>query len=165
VNKDFTFRSPVPEDAKRTLDLMIRCDVAYSGEPDSEMEDLLNDWENIDLNQDAWLVFTTENKLVGCASVNPWGADLKYEIHVEPTYEYTGSQMGWVRQIGVLGSQRRTGLGSALLRTTFIEFYHRGYKKIGLAVESENLRAVSFYENVGMKQIRRFDEYSKPFDN
>ena len=307
MDKNYTFRSPTPDDAHQTLDLMIRCDIHSSGEADSEMEDLLNDWNNIDLGRDAWLVITPENNLVGYASVNSWGADLKYDIYVEPTldddelvrellsrcevrgaeiakgenkkanakcyvvstkqqegkalsvagfkiikyifnmqakfdtppppaqlpqgisirhpvpgqddraiyemnqsaferpgripqpfeewkgfmlrpdifkpelwflamkggemvgaclsYEYAGTQMGWVRQIGVLESQRRTGLGSALLRTAFVEFHKRGYKKVGLGVEADNLRAIRFYENVGMKQVRRFDEYSKPFDN
>jgi len=305
VNKYHTFRPPTLDDAKQTLDLMIRCDIHDSGEPDSEMEDLVNDWDNIDLNQNAWLVFTPEDKLVGYASVNPWGADLKYDIYIEPTlegnelvtellsrceargtklakektprekakcyavavnqrlgntlanagfqvtkyvfnmqaqfdapppsvqlpdgisirhpipgqddqkvyeviqsaferpgrtrpsfedwkgfmlrpdifkpelwflamkseemvgaclsYEYFDSAQGWVRQLGVLESMRRTGLGSALLRSAFVEFYNRGFKKVGLAVESDNLHAIRFYEGVGMKQIRRFDEYVKAF--
>ena len=80
------------------------------------------------------------------------------------SYEYSESDQGWVRQLGVLESMRRTGLGSALLRSAYVEFYKRGLKKVGLAVESDNLRAIRFYENVGMKQIRRFDEYVKAFD-
>jgi len=304
MNGDFTIRPPSFDDAGQTLDLMIRCDVHYSGEPDSEMDDLVGDWKELDLRQDAWLVFTQENHLVGYASVNPWGADLKYDIYFEPaldddnlvrellsrcqarggelaagkyekakcyavsanhqlgaalaeagfqitkyifnmqaqfeappppvqlpegisirhpipgqddrkiyeviqsaferpgrvpqsfedwkgfmlrpelfkpglwflamkdgemvgaclSFEASGTRMGWVRQIGVLESQRRTGLGSVLLRTAFVEFYNRGYKKVGLGVEADNLRAISFYENVGMKQIRRFDEYARAFD-
>jgi len=306
MTTNFTFRSPSLDDAKQTLDLMIRCDIHESGEADSEMEDLVSDWKELDLNQDAWLVFTSDNNLIGYASVNPWGLDLKYDIYVEPTledtelvrellsrceargtelatgdkemetakcysvsvnqalgnaltdtgfeikkyvynmqaefdtspppiqlpagisirnpipgkdeqkiykviqsaferpgrtassfddwkgfmlrpeifrpelwflamqgeemvgaclaYEYSESDQGWVRQLGVLESHRRTGLGSALLGHAFIEFYKRGFKKVGLAVESDNQRAIHFYENVGMKQIRRFDEYAKAFE-
>ena len=303
MTKNFTFRSPSLDDAQQTLDLMIRCDIHDSGEADSEMEDLVHDWQNIDLSQDAWLVLTSEQNVIGYASVILWGADLKYDIYVEPTladdtlvsellsrceargkqlakrengkahakcyalsvnqrlgntliasgfqvakyifnmqakfdapptpvklpdgitvrnptpgkddrkiyeviqsaferpgrtapsfedwkdfmlrpdifkpelwflaikgeeavgaclsYEYSNSVQGWVRQLGVLESFRRTGLGSALLQYAFIEFYKRGFKKVGLAVESVNLRAIRFYENVGMQQIRRIDEYSK----
>jgi len=305
MTNSYAFRAPTLDDAKQTLALMIRCDIHESGEADSEMEDLVNDWDNIDLEQDAWLVFSTDNNLIGYASVNPWGADLKYDIYVEPaldeaeivrellsrcedrgtelakgaekketakcyvvsvneqmgkalanagfqikkyvfsmqaqftappsppkfpkdislrhpipgqddqkiyeviqsaferpgrvapsfedwkgfmlrsdifkpelwflaikndeitgaclSYEYSDSDMGWVRQLGVLESERRTGLGSALLQSAFVEFYKRGFKKVGLAVESDNLKALQFYENVGMQQIRRFDEYVKPF--
>ena len=302
---NYIFRSPTFDDAEQVLDLMIRCDIHESGEADSEMEDLVGDWKELDLTQDAWLVFTPENALIGYASVNPWGADLKYDIYIEPmldsdelvrellsrceargtelakegkeyasakcytvsvnqqlgnaladsgfevkkyvfnmqaqfeeapspvqlpegisvrnpiieqdeekiyeviqsaferpgrvrpsfddwkgfmlrpeifkpelwflamkgeemvgaclSYEYSESSQGWVRQLGVLEPMRRTGLGSALLQAAFVEFYKRGFKKVGLAVESDNLRAIKFYENVGMKQIRRFDEYVKTF--
>ena len=302
---NLTFRAPTLDDAQQTLDLMIRCDIYESGEADSEMEDLVNDWGNIDLGQDAWLAHTPEGSLIGYASVNPWGPDLKYDIYVAPTldtgelvrdllsrcdtrgihlakkkknienakcygvsvnqqlgsaladagfqikkyvfnmqakfdsppppvqlpdsilirnpipgqddkkiydviqsaferpgrtapsfegwkkfmlrpnifkpelwflamkgeemvgaclsYEYSETDQGWVRQLGVLESSRGTGLGSALLQSAFIEFYKRGFKKVGLAVESDNLRALRFYEGVGMKQIRRFDEYVKAF--
>ncbi len=78
-----------------------------------------------------------------------------------PVHEYSDSSQGWVRQLGVLESFRRTGLGGALLRHAFLEFHKRGFKKTGLAVESENQRAIQFYENVGMKQTRCYVEYSK----
>ena len=307
MNNNSIFRSPTFDDAQAVLDLMIRCDIHESGEADSEMEDLVGDWKELDLDKDAWLVFSSDDNLIGYASVNPWGADLKYDIYVEPkldddtlisellsrcearggqlvkgekeyanakcysvsvnqrlgnaladagfeikkyvynmqaefdtspppaqlpagisirnpiieqveqkiyeviqsaferpgrtrpsfedwtgfmlrpeifkpefwflamkgeemvgaclSYEYAESDQGWVRQLGVLESHRRTGLGSALLQTAFNEFYKHGFKKVGLAVESDNQRAIHFYENVGMKQIRRFDEYTKPFKN
>lgn len=303
--EDLTFRSPNLDDVQQTLHLMNRSDISEYGESDSELEDLVNDWNNIDLGQDAWLAFTPEQNLIGYASVIPWGPDLKYDLYVEPVladkgvvlslltrceargaqlakeyekttqtnakcyvahvdqrlsgvleelgfqatkyvfnmqahfdsppppaqlptgisirtasperddrkvyeviqsafdrpgrtapafedwkafmmrsdifkpelwflatqgaemvgaclcYEYSESEQGWVRQIGVLESARRSGLGTALLHHAFAEFYQRGFKKVGLAVESDNLRAIRFYENVGMKQIRRYDEYSK----
>jgi len=305
MNSNYTFRSPTFDDAQKTLDLMIRCDIRESGEADSDMEDLVGDWKELDLDQDAWLVHTPDDDLIGYASVNKWVADLKYDIFVEPTledtelvrellsrceargaqlakgkkeyiyakcyavsvnqrlgkaladagfeikkyvynmqasfdasppsaqlpsrvsirnfivnqdeqktyeviqsaferpgrtapsfeqwksfmlrpdifkpelwflaikdneivgaclaYEYSEADEGWVRQLGVLEPHQRTGLGSALLQHAFNEFYKRGYKKIGLAVESDNQRAIHFYENVGMKQIRRYDEYAKAF--
>lgn len=305
MTKDLIFRSPNMDDAQQALDLMIRCDIHESGEADSELEDLVNDWGEIDLGQDAWMVLSPEQNVIGYASVIPWGPDLKYDIYVEPTlddnqivselltccetrgaelakgddpkanakcyavsvnqrlgnalanagflfakyvfnmqtqfdtppppvqlpegisirnliaeqddqqiydviqsaferpgrtapsfqdwksfmlrpdifkpelwflamkgeemvgaclsYQYSETDSGWVRQLGVLEAVRRTRLGSALLQTTFAEFYKRGFKKVGLAVESDNLRALRFYEGVGMKQIRRFDEYVKTF--
>lgn len=305
MTTNYTLRPPTFDDAQAVLDLMIRCDIHESGEADSEMEDLVGDWKELDLSQDAWLVFSSDDNLIGYASVNPWGADLKYDIYVEPTlddidlvrellsrceargsqlangnkelenaksysvsvnqslgsalteagfeikkyvynmqaefntspppaqlpdgisirnpiieqdeqkiyeviqsaferpgrtrpsfddwkgfmlrpeifkpelwflamrgeemvgaclaYEYSESDQGWVRQLGVLEPHRRTGLGSALLQHAFYKFYEHGLKKVGLAVESDNQRAIHFYENVGMRQIRRFDEYAKAF--
>src|SRR6185436_15198372 len=87
MTKFLIFRSPILDDAQQTLDLMIRCDIHDSGEADSEMEDLVNDWQNIDLSQDAWLVLTSEQNVIGYASVLLWGTDLKYDIYVEPTLD------------------------------------------------------------------------------
>ena len=87
MTNNYNFRSPTFDDAGQVLDLMIRCDISESGEADSEMEDLVGDWKDIDLNQDAWLVFTSEKDLFGYASVNPWGADLRYDIYIEPTLD------------------------------------------------------------------------------
>jgi len=306
--ENFIFRSPNIDDIKQTHDFMNRCDISEYGESDSELEDLVNDWNNIDLGRDAWLVFTPEQNLIGYASVIPWGPDLKYDLYVDPIladkeiilgllthceargtqlagesgqtdkiqakcyvaqlnqqvgsslvelgfqttkyvfnmqarfdapphpaqwptgisvrtaipesddrriyeviqsafdrpgrtapsfedwkafmlrpdifkpelwflamkdaemvgaclcYEYSETEQGWVRQLGVLESVRRTGLGTTLLLHAFMEFYQRRFKKVGLAVESNNLRAIRFYETVGMKQIRRYDEYSKAIE-
>ena len=68
---------------------------------------------------------------------------------------------GWVRQLGVAPRWRRRGLGSALLRHTFIEFQNRGFERVGLAVEGDNLKAFAVYERVGMKPLRQYDEYMK----
>jgi mycothiol synthase len=305
LNNNLIFRFPGLQDTKPVFDLMSQCDIHEFGEADSSMEDLLNDWNNISLKKDAWLLLTPEQNVIGYAAVIPWGADYKYDLNVDPTvenmetihallsrceersarlaeeqqktagvrarcyvaqvnqqasnvleqrgfqeikyiynmqarfdepppparlpdgisvrnpipgqddqtiyeviqsaferpgrtrqsfedwkgfmlradifkpelwflamrgeemvgaclcYQYSGSDQGWVRQLGVLESVRRTGLGSALLHHAFNEFYKRGFRKVGLAVESENLRAIHFYENVGMKQTRCYVEYSK----
>jgi mycothiol synthase len=71
--------------------------------------------------------------------------------------------LGWVRQLGVAESHRRQGLGSALLRHAFSEFKKRGFERVGLVVESNNPRAYNFYQRLGMKKIRQYDEYQKRF--
>ena len=44
IVEDLVIRNPTLDDAQRTLDLMIRCDVSEYGEPDTDMTDLLFDW-------------------------------------------------------------------------------------------------------------------------
>lgn len=70
-------------------------------------------------------------------------------------------QYGWVRQLGVKESWRRRGLGSALLQYMFRFFYDRGHRKVGLAVDSKNPRAIHVYETIGMKPERQYAEYHK----
>ena len=74
--------------------------------------------------------------------------------------EYPGQ--GWVRQLGVAETSRRKGLGTALLLHAFGEFNKRGFSEVGLTVDSDNPRAFTFYQRVGMKRIRQYDEYEKP---
>jgi ribosomal protein S18 acetylase RimI-like enzyme len=285
---------------------MNRCDISEYGEPDSELEDLRDEWGRIDLDQDAWLALTPKDELVGYAAVTPWGANLRFHLYVDPadpdyhqlmkallercekraaaiasqpgstgdlmaviyiahinqreteivrqaayqakkfvfnmqadlegaapearwpegvtvrtarpgnddrpiyeliqeTFarpgrnapsfedwksllmrpdifnpelwflaesegrmigaclcpEYQDARQGWVRQLGVLSAWRKKGIGAALLRHAFGEFKRRGFSKAGLAVESDNPNAVTFYEGVGMRAVRRYDEYQK----
>jgi ribosomal protein S18 acetylase RimI-like enzyme len=57
---------------------------------------------------------------------------------------------------------RKRGLGLALLRVAFREFHGRGYHKVGLGVDAENMTgALRLYEKAGMHVIRQFDLYEK----
>jgi mycothiol synthase len=59
---------------------------------------------------------------------------------------------GWVAMLGVRKRWRRRGLGLALLRRTFCEFYDRGERRVGLGVDAENpTGATRLYERAGMQ--------------
>ena len=69
---------------------------------------------------------------------------------------------GWVRQLAVRGSWRRRGVGQALMQAVFAEFYARGYKKVGLVMDSFNRTgAREFYLSLGMHVERQHDRYEK----
>ncbi len=74
---------------------------------------------------------------------------------------FTYPEYGWVRQLGTARSWRRQGVGSALLQHAFRTFFQRGQQTVGLGVDSENPNAQTFYENIGMQCVRRYDEYQK----
>jgi len=80
----WTFRPPTLDDAERVLDLQIRSDIAEYGEGDSELTDLLHEWESIDLSQDAWLALDAAGNLAGYAVVLPYGARLRYMFYADP---------------------------------------------------------------------------------
>ena len=76
-----------------------------------------------------------------------------------PKYE----DWGWVRQLAVRGSWRRRGVGRALMQAVFAEYYRRGYKKVGLVMDSFNRSgAREFYLSLGMHVERQHDRYEKP---
>jgi mycothiol synthase len=71
-------------------------------------------------------------------------------------------EMGWVNVLGVRRPWRNRGLGLALLRHSFNEFYRRGKRKVGLGVDAQNLTgALRLYENAGMHVHQTFDQYEK----
>ena len=59
---------------------------------------------------------------------------------------------GWVGALGVCRSWRKRGLGLALLRHAFGEFYRRGQRRVGLGVDAQNPSgATRLYERAGMR--------------
>ncbi len=64
--------------------------------------------------------------------------------------------MGWVSTLGVRRPWRRQGLGLALLRHSFGEFYRRGITRVGLGVDAQNLTgALRLYTRAGMRSDPR----------
>jgi mycothiol synthase len=70
--------------------------------------------------------------------------------------------IGWIGTIAVRRPWRGKGLGIALMRHTFGEFYKRGMTIIGLGVDSANLTgATRLYERAGMYVAGEFAIYEK----
>ena len=58
---------------------------------------------------------------------------------------------GWIGALGVRRAWRKRGLGLALLRHAFGEFYRRGQPRVGLGVDAQNpTGATRLYERAGM---------------
>ncbi len=83
----YFLRRPVETDQPSILELMIRCDVRDVGQPDSDLEDLRYDWQQIDLNQDAWLAFNGEGVLKSYGAVLPWSCGKRLAIYDDPGTE------------------------------------------------------------------------------
>jgi mycothiol synthase len=72
------------------------------------------------------------------------------------------ADQGLVGSISVRRPWRKKGLGLALLRHAFNEFYRRGKRKVGLGVDAQNLTgALRLYESAGMHIDQAFDYYEK----
>lgn len=79
------------------------------------------------------------------------------------SWHFSGDpEFGWIGVLGVRPSWRKRGLGTALLRHSFRDFYSRGATRVGLGVDAENTTgAVRLYERAGMRAVRRNDTYEK----
>lgn len=66
-------------------------------------------------------------------------------------YTSDDPHMGWVASLSVRRPWRKQGLGLALLLHSFAEFHRRGYRKVALGVDAQNLTgALRLYEKAGM---------------
>ena len=75
---------------------------------------------------------------------------------------YEDPDIGLVNILGVRRPWRNQGLGLALLRHAFNEFYRRGKRKAGLGVDAQNLTgALHLYEKAGMHVSRQYDSFEK----
>jgi mycothiol synthase len=71
-------------------------------------------------------------------------------------------ESGIVNTLGVRRPWRKCGLGMALLRHSFAEFYRRGTSQVGLGVDAQNLTgATRLYERAGMSVLMGYDLYEK----
>ncbi len=69
---------------------------------------------------------------------------------------------GWVSNLAVRRPWRHRGLGMALLRHSFCEYYRRGKRRVALGVDAQSLTgATRLYERAGMRVVRQFDRYEK----
>jgi mycothiol synthase len=68
---------------------------------------------------------------------------------------------GWVGTLGVLPRHRGRGIGDALLRTAFAEFWRRGERRVALGVDAESEAATRLYERAGMRVLYTIVLYEK----
>lgn len=79
-----TIRNPLKVDAQCVLELMELCDIHDYGESDSDMEDLLNDWDQADLKTDIWLGFDAKDRLIGYLAAIPRRSDIFLSLYLHP---------------------------------------------------------------------------------
>lgn len=95
-----------------------------------------------------WYLAMDGDKIAGVALCNP---------RLGPDRE-----TGVVDILGVQRPWRKRGIGLALLQHTFTEFLERGYKRVGLGVDTQNLSgATRLYKKAGMEVAREFVVYEK----
>ncbi|MDP9382190.1 MAG: GNAT family N-acetyltransferase [Chloroflexota bacterium] len=65
----YTARPATRDDLDAVIELLIACDVAEYGEPDTSHEDLLADWEDLDLATDTWIAIAPDGEFAAYADV------------------------------------------------------------------------------------------------
>ena len=113
----------------------------------------LDEWRRVQLGHprfDAQLWWLAEegDEIAGI-SLNGW------HVSGDPAF-------GWIGALAVRRRWRRRGLGLALLRHSFADFFRRGATRVGLGVDAANpTGAVRLYERAGMRPVRRNVTYER----
>ncbi len=121
------------------------------GYVEKSLDELMGQWHHFiisdkDFDPSLWFLAKSEGRIAGICRCS---GKMVEDPH-----------MGWVNELGVCKSWRRKGLGTALLKKAFHEFYHRGKKRVGLAVDASSLtNATKLYEKAGMYVTKQFDTY------
>jgi ribosomal protein S18 acetylase RimI-like enzyme len=91
--------------------------------------------------------------------------DLWWLVRVdgEPAAALLGREMpgmGWVQRLGTRPDYRGRGLATHLLRLAFAAMHDRGWRRVGLGVDTENTTgALRLYESIGMRPSMQRDLY------
>ena len=121
------------------------------GHVDRPFEEVLTQWQHFlendqDFDPTLWFLAKSGDQIAGICRCHPNTVE-------DP-------EMGWVNQLCVRKPWRRQGLGMALLLTALEEFYQRGKKRGGLAVDAASLtNATRLYEKAGMHVTQQYDTY------
>ena len=143
-----TVRHPTMVDVRRTLDLLDRVEIAEYGESDSDLVELIHDWEQIDLGRDAWLVFDAVDTLVGYAAVLPHGEGLRYDFYADPDWPDASLGRALLTQCeargGMIAAQRERPLDV----TAYVAAVNERDKGV---VETADFKLVRFHYQMRVK--------------
>lgn len=140
-----------PQDLERTYLAFDEAFEDHWGHVSSPPEEAIARWrkwlaEDPDFDPDVWFLAMDGDEIAGISLCN-----------VKTAYD---PDIAWVEILGVRRPWRKMGLGLALLYHPFNEFYRRGKKGVGLAVDAASLTgATRLYEKAGMHVVRQYTDY------
>ncbi len=142
-----------PQDIKLTYLAVDEAFKDHWGHVDGPVDEGLARWRawldgDKDFDPSLWFLAMDGDQIAGMSLCRP---KISYD-----------SDRGWVDILGVRRPWRKRGLGLALLRHSFGEFYRRGKLKAGLSVDAASLTgATRLYEKAGMHVARQYADYEK----
>jgi GNAT superfamily N-acetyltransferase len=83
-SQSLTYRAATLEDAQAVFELIARCESAEYGAPDTDLDDVLQYWNRVDIATRTRVALAADGSIVGYAAVLPWGDDLNYEFYADP---------------------------------------------------------------------------------
>ncbi|NWQ41854.1 GNAT family N-acetyltransferase [Bacillus sp. EB106-08-02-XG196] len=87
----YVIKHPAVEDAQAITDLVALCDIEDIGEPDITLSDVLDMWNSIPIDTDAWVAVSGTNEIIGYGFVEVTGANrMDTCVFVHPRFKSQG---------------------------------------------------------------------------
>jgi mycothiol synthase len=91
MEKKFMIKHPTLEAAQAITDLVALCDIEDIGEPDITLTDVLDMWNSIPIETDAWIALSATNEIIGYGFVEVTGANrMDTCVFVHPQFKNQG---------------------------------------------------------------------------
>jgi mycothiol synthase len=132
----FTRRPPRPEDAEAVHGVIAAYDARHGGDDTWTVEDVLEDWRELDLERDAW-VWEREGRIAACAGLYDRVERADADGYVHP--DCVGR-----------------GLGAAIVEATEARAVERGVRRLTNAVLAGDRRAAELLGSRGYREARHF---------
>jgi mycothiol synthase len=144
---DLAFCAPTAADLQRAHELIVRCEVAEYGEPDTDLDDLAFDWDRMDLSRDAWLVAAPAGDLVGYGAVLRWRRELEYAIVVDPSWAGRGLDQAILARCEARGQAVAQACSEEMVAKCYVP--HANWRQCEI-VQAAGFRLVKYHFQMGM---------------
>jgi len=94
------------------------------------------------------------------AALSPLAFDGDELVGAVMSFDYRGTDEGWIHQLATRLSHRHRGIARALLHAAFRAFYEQGKQRTGLSTDSRT-GALTLYGRVGMSVRNSYTRYTK----
>lgn len=142
--EEFRIQHPTLEAAQAVTDLVAQCDIEEIGEPDITLSDVLDMWNSIRIETDAWIAVSDANEIIGYGFVEMTGANrMDSCVFVHPSF-------------------KNQGIGTALLhkieaRAKLLSENREGEQWLMNQIPFTNLAARALVENHGYQFSRLYE--------
>lgn len=127
------------------------------------IDDAFSEWKGRDpIPFEEWAPFVIRHNAFA-PELSPLAFDRDELVGAVMSFDYRGTDEGWVHQLATKATHRHRGIARALLHAAFRAFHENGKRRSGLSTDSRT-GALSLYERVGMSVRRSYTRYTKRFE-
>jgi len=124
------------------------------------IDDAFSEWPGRDpIPFEEWAPYVVRHGSFS-AELSPLAFDRDELVGAVMSFDYRGTDEGWIHQLATRANHRHRGIARALLHAAFRAFYEHGKLQTGLSTDSRT-GALTLYERVGMSVRSSYTRYTR----